>query len=416
MKKTSNLNGQALFFLVLLIPIFGSIALGLILCGAIILSFYLILQRSQGNELKPFKKVGVIFILYFVYYSLNGAFFSSSVSQHIHDIGKIFPILIIGILAFVIKENTINITYKAISYVAVLSIYLTTILALIFRFYPPDIMILGETFSQKTGVMSRLEMGTGNALPFGTIFITFAFLTCLDIKNKTLFKKIISFSALILAILMVAFWNNSRGPLLVVAPLTILMFWYLFKESKCTKNWTHLASGFIAITLTVCLFASLQSFGYDMSSNMVNGLKEIAVSGSHDASVNIRLTLYQAGIKAFITQPFFGFGIGNLFEAIIEFLPKTAKLQYSHVHNMYLNHAIAGGCVGLIFLLLIICSPIVNLWYKKKNISIEAIYLSLLLVIAISGSGMSNVLFFHDLLAGFFCVLILLSSIAAHNN
>jgi len=416
MTKTSNFNGQALFFLILLIPIFGSIALGLILFGAIVLSFYLIFQGNQSNELKPFKKIGVIFILYFVYYSLHGAFFSSSVSQHIHDIGKIFPILIIGILAFVIKVNTINITFKALSYVAILSIYLTTILALIFRFYPPDIMILGETFSQKTGVMSRLEMGTGNALPFGTIFITFAFLTCLDIKNKSLFEKIISFSALILAILMVAFWNNSRGPLLVVAPLTILMFWYLFKVSKFTKNWTHLASGFIAITLTVCSFASIQSFGYDMSTNMVNGLKEIAVGGSHDTSVNIRLTLYQAGINAFITQPFFGFGIGNLFEAIIDFLPKTANLQYSHLHNMYLNHAIAGGCVGLIFLLLLICSPLINLCYKKKNISNDAIYLSLLLVIAISGTGMSNLLFFHDLLAGFFCTLILSSAIAINNK
>ena len=47
MKKTSNLNGQALFFLILLIPIFGSVALGVILCGAIVLSFYLIFHKHQ---------------------------------------------------------------------------------------------------------------------------------------------------------------------------------------------------------------------------------------------------------------------------------------------------------------------------------------------------------------------------------
>ena len=282
MEKSINLKDLTLLVPFLLIPIFGSFALGFILSVAIFLSFYFIIKKSRDNTPTPFKTIGVIFISYFTYYAVQGFFYSSSFSQHIHDIGKIFPILVIGILALLLKANTFKINYKMLSLVAVSSIYLTSVLALIFRFFPPDVIILGQSFTQKTGVLGRLEMGTGNALPFATIFITFAFLTCLGYERKSMLEKIISFSALILGILIVGFWNGSRGPLLLVAPLTFLMFWYLFKNSKSEKTWRPLILGSIVVTLLAISFIIMQNFGHNMSKNMVNGLKELTYSGSHD--------------------------------------------------------------------------------------------------------------------------------------
>jgi O-antigen ligase len=414
MEKSINLKNLALLAPFLLIPIFGSLALGFILSVAIFLSFYFIIKKNQDNTPAPFKTIGVIFISYFTYFAVQGYFYSSSFSQHIHDIGKILPILVIGILALLLKTNTFKISYKMLSLVAVLSIYLTSVLALIFRYFPPDVIILGETFTQKTGVMGRLEMGTGNALPFGTIFITFTFLTCLGYERKSILEKIISFSALVLGVLMVGFWNASRGPLLLAAPLTFLMLWYLFKNSKSKQTWLPLIQGLIVVTLLAISFLIMQNFNHSMSKNMVNGLKELTFSGNHDSSVNIRLTLYQAGYEAFFVKPIFGFGIGNLSEAATQFLPKTGKFGYSHLHNMFLNHVIAGGLVGLLFLFMLATSPLLILWQKRDIISTNGIYLSFLIVITIFGAGMSNVLFFHDLLAGFFSVLILIAAIASN--
>ena len=357
----------------------------------------------------------MIFISYFTYYAVQGLFYSSNFSQHIHDIGKIFPILVIGLLALLLKTNTFKISYKMLSFVAVISIYLTSVLALVFRFFPPDVIILGQSFTQKTGALERLEMGTGNALPFATIFITFAFLTCLGYERKSVLEKIISFSALILAILIVGFWNLSRGPLLLVAPLTFLMFWYLFKNSISEKTWLPVILGSIAITFLAISFIIMQNFGSVVSKIMINSLKELASSGNYDKSVGTRLILYQAGFEAFFVNPIFGYGIGNLLEAQIQFLPKT-QTGYSHLHNMFLNHVIAGGLVGLPFLLMLATSPLLILWQKRDVISINGIYLSFLIVITIFGAGMSNVLFFHDLLAGFFSVLILIAAIASNKQ
>ena len=415
MKKSINLKNLTLLVPFLLIPIFGSLALGFILSVAIFLSFYFIIKKNQDNTPAPFKTIGVIFISYFTYYAVQGFFYSSSFSQHIHDIGKIFPTLVIGILALLLKANTFKINYKMLSIVAVSSIYLTSGLALIFRFFTPDIVILGQSFSDKTGVLNRLEMGTGNALPFATIFITLAFLTCLGYERKSMLEKIISFSALILGILIVGFWTGSRGPLMLVAPLIFLMIWYLFKNSVSEKTWRPLILGSIVITLLGISFIIIQNFGLNMSKHMVNGLKELTSGGNYDHSVKIRLTLYQAGFDAFFVNPIFGYGIGNLVETQYQFLSETQR-KYSHFHNIFLNHVISGGLVGLPFLLMLATSPLLILWQKRDIISINGIYLSFLIVIVIFGAGMSNVLFFHDLLAGFFSVLILIATIASNTQ
>jgi O-antigen ligase len=416
MKKPINSKDLTLLIPILLTPIFGSVALGFILITAVLLSFYFIVKKNQNSTPKLFKTIGMIFISYFTYYSAQGLFFSDSYLQHIHDIGKIFPILIIGVLALLLKANTFKINYKMLSLFAVSSLYLTSVLAVIFRFFPPDIIILGDPITAKTGVLGRLEMGTGNALPLGTIFVTFAFLTCLGYEEKSTLQRIISFSALILGILVVGFWNGSRGPLLVVAPLTFLMLWYLSKCSKSEKSLRPLIFGFISIALLGIFCIIMQNFGHNMAINMVNGLKELTHSGSHDTSVNIRLTIYKAGLNAFFVKPIFGFGIGNLFDSIIVFLPEHTNFGYSHLHNMFLNHIIAGGLVGLPFLFMLATSPLVIIWQKRDTITTDGIYLSLLLIMTIFGAGMSNVLFFHDLLAGFFSVLILIAAVASNEK
>ena len=415
MKKSINLTDLTLLVPLIFIPIFGSFALGFILSVAIFLSFYFLI-KSRDNTPAPFKTIGVIFISYFTYYAVQGFFYSSNFSQHIHDIGKIFPILIIGILALLLKTNIFKISYKMLSFVAVSSIYLTSVLALIFRFFPPDIFILGQSFSQKTGVFGRLEMGTGNALPFGTIFITFAFLTCLGYEKKSMLEKIISFSALILAILIVGFWNDSRGPLLIVAPLIFLMIWYLFKNSKFEQTWHPLILGSIVTTLLIISFLIMQNFGLNDNRSMINGLKELILTEGYDESVNIRLILYKGGLETFFIKPIFGFGIGNLVEPVTKVSPEAGNYGYSHLHNMFLNHVIAGGLVGLLFLFMLATSPLIILWQKRNVISINDIYLSFLIVITIFGAGMSNVLLFHDLLAGFFSVLILLAAIVSNKQ
>ena len=112
MKKPIVLKAYSLLLPISLIPIFGSIALGFLLCLALGLSILFILQRNTDIQTSPFKIIGLIFISYFSYFLIHGLFFCSSISQLIHDVGKILPVFIIGILAILIKKNTYEISYS----------------------------------------------------------------------------------------------------------------------------------------------------------------------------------------------------------------------------------------------------------------------------------------------------------------
>jgi O-antigen ligase len=416
MDKSVNFKNLILLVPILLIPIFGSFSLGFILIMAASLSFHFIIKKSQGNRPTPFRTIGAIFILYFTYYAVQGFYFRVSFLQHIHDIGKIFPILIIGVLALLLKTNTFKINYRMLGLLATCSIYLTSISAFIIVFYQPDIVILEEVLAKKTGVLGRLEMGAGNALPFSVIFMTFSFLTCLGYEKKSTLEKIVSLSALLLGIFVVGLWSCSRGPLLLVIPLTFLMLWYLFKNSKSEQTWYPLTAGSIVlVSLTISWFA-IQNFENCISTGVVSGLKELAYGKGNDGSVSIRLSLYKGGLEAFTKKPFFGYGIGNIFDSAAPYLPKGNNIHFSHLHNVFINHLVAGGLIGLVFLFMLIASPLLILWQKRDTISINGIYLSLLIVIVISGAGMSNVFFFHDLLSGFFSTLILMAAIAANKQ
>ena len=422
MRRSLNLKDQVLLVLFSIIPILGSLSLGIILCFFIFLSIYFLFQKNKKPSLKLFKKIGLIFTLYFLYYSIHGSFFTISFSQHIHDLGKIFPIFIVGIFALALQTTAFSLSYRNISNMAVWGIYLTTTLALIFLYFEPDVSLFGEKFVNKTGVGGRLEMGTGNALPFATIFITFAFLSCLSIDKKSLLEKVLSYLALIIALLVTIIWNGSRGPILVILAVLPLFLWYLSTLNTGKKKWFYplfTAFLFLSVGLIIWIFYKINfnhTLGYNVVPNMINGIKQLFIDGEFDSSVGIRLTLYSASLNAFNSEPLFGFGIGNIFDAMLTFLPIGKSYNYSHLHNMFFNHIIAGGVLGLPFLFALVFSPLIILKTKEYKVSNEAIYTGLLIVFVIFGTGMSNVLFFHDLLAGFFSTLILLSAIALCND
>lgn len=426
MEKTENKNlldlkDKILLVLLATVPIIGSFSTGLILCLFIFLSIYNLNYKQEWSSCVKTKIIGLIFILYFSYYAIHGLFFTNGISQHIHDLGKIFPIFIVGVFALIIRNNTFSFSYINISNMAVWGIYSTILLGLIFLFLEPNIIIFGEKLANKTGVVGRLEMGTGNPLPFATIFLTFALLSVLSIDKKNTFGKIQSLIAFLLAVSAIIIWNGSRGPILVIFALAPLVFWYLvgLSKHKGKKVYTlAIISIFLSILLLIYFISvsNIANLGYNVVSNMVNGIKQLFLEGEFDHSVSIRLTLYSASFKAFYSEPFLGYGIGNVFEAIKPHFPIGISFNYSHLHNMFLNHIVAGGLISLPFLFALVLSPLTVFRATKKKISRETVYMALIIALVICGTGMSNVLFFHDLLAGFFSILILLSIIALNNE
>ena len=77
---------------------------------------------------------------------------------------------------------------------------------------------------------------------------------------------------------------------------------------------------------------------------------------------------------------------------------------------------ISGGIFGLIALTILLVSPLITLYYNKNEKHKEAILCSFIIITAMIFNGLTNLVFFHDLMGAFFAILILLNSIASYNE
>lgn len=84
-------------------------------------------------------------------------------------------------------------------------------------------------------------------------------------------------------------------------------------------------------------------------------------------SVSERFSLMQAGWAAFKEKPVFGHGPQYRFDAAVPYFPQPPVDRYSHLHNDFITHLVAGGVVAFIFLMIILMTPFVASLQPGKN-------------------------------------------------
>jgi len=289
-------------------------------------------------------------------------------------------------------------------------------------------IILEKTLANWTGVFGSLTLGTGNALPFATIFLTVCFLSALGIADRKPIEKVFAGGAIFLGVITILFWNMTRGASIVIVPLTVLFVWYT--SDYLTRN---ISRSFLTVMSGIFILFCYLLFNFYDFSFMSHGLKTLVdfktitrnlndpeiyrrfgVLGkiAVDESILQRIIMYRAGFLAWLENPIFGYGLENRFSATIRYMPIEVNWRYSHLHNAFITHAVAGGVIALLSLTMVLISPILSLFNKCSTASQDSIYFSAVIVISMFGSGASNLILFHDLLGNFFAVLILINTIS----
>lgn len=169
-----------------LAPLLGSITL---LATIYLLFFSLLAVIRKGHKTqteRPFKLVGLIFITYFCLLALLETLHAPTVTIQIRELGKIFPIFALGVLAYLQDGKILKLTYRSVSDTAIIGIYMTVITALLVRSISPQLPMIFEPFIEELNLYGRLTLGAGNALPMGTLLITICFITLIEISKKML--------------------------------------------------------------------------------------------------------------------------------------------------------------------------------------------------------------------------------------
>jgi len=348
---------------------------------------------------------------------------SETITQQLRDQAKTLPILVIGLTAFLLYDKKISITFQSISTAAIIGVFISTIGPFLLKASYPYTYDLLWLIENKIQLQSRLTMGSGNALPFGTLLMTLSFLSIVHLKKRSVIGKLFAVSALLLGIMTVAFWNQSRGPFLTIIPLGLITLWYVtYSDSwvNSIKNSLKVFLSLVVIVISGIIIIEKTNSSYQTRilqsyQHLKVGLLTFTGGVIQEESVSRRMIMYKSGLKASLNSPLIGYGIKNRFSATIPHRATGINWAYTHLHNTFLNHFVAGGIVGLFLLLLLMFSPLINIYKNNIHNSIDAKYCALITVTSMLFNGLTNVLIMHDLMAGFFGMLILAGAIALKN-
>lgn len=256
---------------------------------------------------------------------------------------------------------------------------------------------------QATEYGLRPEGWSSNALVFGTVCLVGAGLSVLvwpEDKHWAVGVGIVSLVAGVSA----AILTGSRGLMLAAG---LLIPAVVIHAATGRFGWRKiLASGSLAILLVIILTAVLSvSFGVNrIFERKITAPVENLLRGEvPDRSINIRMDMQISGFHAFLENPLTGHGIQNVTRVANRQANRGDNAKdisvYSHLHNDFLTHAVAGGAaLFILFVILLFLPVIIASKIKNEDLKHPMLGFSIVFSIVYSGMALTNLVFRHDIL------------------
>jgi O-antigen ligase len=230
-----------------------------------------------------------------------------------------------------------------------------------------DVMIFNAPRADAFGMFSPIDYANHGLLFSYLSFLGFYWFREKHLPAVSWFCLIGSLSAFV-GMLM----TGSRGALVALPALTVLIVIYLLREKK---YW--LIGSFVSILIVAAIMV-LQS----PSLTLKNRLDEIPTQinayinqGDASTSVGIRLYIWETAWHDFLKKPVIGHGPGNFkgltYHSLLRDKYQAEKNIHSHAHNEYLHALATKGLVGLITLLGVFIVPLLAAvkLYRQQEIT-----------------------------------------------
>ena len=138
---------------------------------------------------------------------------------------------------------------------------------------------------------------------------------------------------------------------------------------------------------------------------------------TRDASTAHRIILWTYGLDAFADRPALGYGQQHTV-AEVRRRAREARMPvplHTHLHNEFVNTAVARGLVGLAALILLLAAPVITAIQSSRDDRYgERVAFAVLLSGGYATFGLTNLIFGHDQMATFFASSYLVLVAAAY--
>lgn len=153
--------------------------------------------------------------------------------------------------------------------------------------------------------------------------------------------------------------SNSRNGFLVCIAGTCIFFLLFFKNIKLSKKLWYLA--------VVTAIGGLL-YRYGLFDGILARLDSTTLAGGGDRSVNIRMFMIQFGLKAFLSSPFWGYGLNNAQFLLESYFART------YLHNNYIELLVDVGLFGFLAYYCCFVSILIRLNKARKNQTLYSDY------------------------------------------
>lgn len=391
-------------------PALGSVTV-LIMAIAMLMALPIAIMRRGWNEAGAKRWLWASFLAYLLSLFVIDVFLHGDIKVSLRAIAPSTPLLAAAIVAMALDPVRARVAHKDLGEWASLAVLGTVAIAVVILQMQPQWQILGRSLTAITHINDRLSLLVGNPLPFAGALLSLGFMCLLGWDARGPISRMLGLASMGLAVLVVAFWSQSRGATLAALPLLALALWYLRPQPWVLLSGALILIGFAALVLDVGGAGQIVAAS---NSRLMQGLATLAGDPAADASTWIRLVIYKAGLAAWWDSPIFGYGVSQRFWAVVPYLPSDFGHRFSHLHNTFITHAVAGGIIGLTALMAVLLTPFAIHRLSRPQPHAQALpigrdgrYFAWLIFLSLTGVGLSGVILHHDVSANFLGTLMI---------
>lgn len=127
----------------------------------------------------------------------------------------------------------------------------------------------------------------------------------------------------------------------------------------------------------------------------------IAANVESPTSLNLRKEMYEAAVRAIAVRPWLGYGPEGHWNAVAPYLNRATfqHVSFTHFHNVILTVGVDAGLVGIAAFAAAAAAPVWTALRARRTAGgARRLAASLILLAAFLLPGMTNIMFFHDIL------------------
>jgi len=270
--------------------------------------------------------------------------------------------------------------------------------------------------------------GASHPVIFGGLIATMTFVAISNFPKETIAEKILSMLSFVFGVYTVVL-SGTRGAWLLILLLPFLLLVVWSKQQLITKKTLLI----ILVAIGALIFSLSFSDKIAKRVDLVFNQFSASVTKDSTSSVETRLTMWRHGFEVFKQKPYLGHGLQNTTNVVAERIRNESnefqglKLKqvenyfkrFDHLHNEYVNTAVAKGILGLATLLVLLLLPLIMFWKRVTATDSSKAYFATIGIITIVSYliiGLTNIISTQPLLNMFFLVILAVSFIGSSVN